>query len=69
MPETTNLLAFAPASFGITALLRAVPFAYDTLRLAGALYLPRLAWQEGRPGARRSSGGFCRQMGRAGCSR
>lgn len=40
------------AAFGVTALLMAVPFAYDTLRLAGAAYLFYLAWQAVRPGAR-----------------
>jgi len=40
------------AAFGVTALLLAVPFAYDALRLAGALYLLHLAWQSVRPGAR-----------------
>lgn len=38
------------ASFGITALMFAVPFAYDTLRLVGAGYLLYLAWQAVRPG-------------------
>jgi threonine/homoserine/homoserine lactone efflux protein len=38
------------AAFGITALLFAVPFAYDALRLAGAAYLLWLAWQAVRPG-------------------
>ncbi|GJE61238.1 LysE family translocator [Methylobacterium trifolii] len=38
------------AAFGITALLLAVPFAYDALRFAGALYLLHLAWQAVRPG-------------------
>src|SRR6202049_3100598 len=33
------------AAFGITALLFAVPFAYDALRLSGAAYLLWLAWQ------------------------
>ncbi len=33
------------AAFGITALLFAVPYAYDGLRLAGAAYLLLLAWQ------------------------
>lgn len=37
------------ASFGITALVMAVPYAYDTLRLAGAAYL---AWQAVKPGGR-----------------
>jgi len=40
------------AAFGITALLLAVPYAYDALRLAGALYLLHMAWQSVRPGAR-----------------
>jgi threonine/homoserine/homoserine lactone efflux protein len=40
------------AAFGITALLIAVPYAYDALRLAGALYLFWLAWQTIRPGGR-----------------
>lgn len=42
----------ACAALGITALLMAVPFAYDTLRIAGALYLLYLAWQVLRPGGR-----------------
>jgi threonine/homoserine/homoserine lactone efflux protein len=40
------------AAFGITALLLAVPFAYDAIRFAGALYLLWLAWQAVRPGGR-----------------
>jgi threonine/homoserine/homoserine lactone efflux protein len=40
------------AAFGITALLMAVPFAYDVLKFAGALYLLWLAWQAVRPGGR-----------------
>lgn len=40
------------AAFGITALLLAVPYAYDALRLAGAAYLGYLAWQALRPGGR-----------------
>ncbi|WP_315728022.1 MULTISPECIES: LysE family translocator [unclassified Bradyrhizobium] len=40
------------AAFGITALLLAVPFAYDALRLAGAAYLLYLAWQAVKPGGR-----------------
>ncbi|ELQ09953.1 hypothetical protein A986_22753 [Pseudomonas fluorescens BRIP34879] len=42
------------AALGITALLMAVPFAYDALRLGGALYLAYLAWQAIRPGGRSS---------------
>ena len=40
------------AAFGITALLLTVPFAYDTLRFGGALYLLWLAWQAVKPGGR-----------------
>lgn len=40
------------AAFGITALVLAVPYAYDALRLAGAAYLLWLAWQAVRPGGR-----------------
>jgi threonine/homoserine/homoserine lactone efflux protein len=40
------------AAFGITALLFAVPYAYDVLRLAGAAYLLWLAWQALKPGGR-----------------
>src|SRR6201993_5557255 len=37
------------AAFGITALLFAVPYAYDALRFGGALYLLWLAWQGFKP--------------------
>jgi threonine/homoserine/homoserine lactone efflux protein len=40
------------AAFGITALVLAVPFAYDALRFGGAVYLLYLAWQAVRPGGR-----------------
>ncbi|MBW8880473.1 MAG: LysE family translocator [Asticcacaulis sp.] len=40
------------AVFGITAMLMAVPFAYDALRIGGALYLLYLAWQAIRPGGK-----------------
>jgi len=40
----------ACAAFGITALLMAVPMAYEALRIAGAAYLMFLAWQAVRPG-------------------
>ena len=38
------------ASFGLTALLLAVPVAFDAIRLAGAAYLLWLAWQAVKPG-------------------
>ncbi len=40
------------AAFGITALVMAVPYAYDSLRLAGAAYLLYLAWQALKPNGR-----------------
>jgi threonine/homoserine/homoserine lactone efflux protein len=40
------------AAFGITALLFAVPYAYDLLRLSGAAYLMWLAWQAVKPNGR-----------------
>lgn len=40
------------AAFGLTALLLAVPFAYDAIRWAGAAYLLYLAWSAVKPGAR-----------------
>ncbi|QDQ87465.1 LysE family translocator [Alcaligenaceae bacterium SJ-26] len=40
------------AAFGITALVMAVPYAYDALRIGGALYLLYLAWQAVKPGGR-----------------
>src|SRR6266851_3441321 len=40
------------AAFGITALLFAVPYAYDALRLSGAAYLLWLAWQALKPNGR-----------------
>ena len=39
-------------ALGITALLLAVPYAYDALRFAGAAYLLWLAWQALRPGGK-----------------
>lgn len=38
------------AALGVTALLFAIPFAYDVLRVAGAIYILYLAWQAVRPG-------------------
>ena len=40
------------AALGITAIVMAVPYAYDALRIGGALYLIYLAWQAVRPGGR-----------------
>lgn len=40
------------AALGITALIFAVPIAYDALRFGGALYLLWMAWQAVRPGGR-----------------
>jgi threonine/homoserine/homoserine lactone efflux protein len=40
------------AAFGITALLLAVPLAYDALRFAGVVYLLWMAWQAIKPGGR-----------------
>lgn len=40
------------AALGITALVLAVPYAYDALRIGGALYLLYLAWQAVKPGGR-----------------
>ena len=38
------------ASLGLTALLLAVPMAFDAIRIAGALYLLWMVWQAVRPG-------------------
>ena len=46
------LVYMMAAALGITALLFAVPLAYDTLRLTGAAYLLYLAWQALKPGGR-----------------
>ncbi|OSM94312.1 MULTISPECIES: LysE family translocator [Lonsdalea] len=40
------------AAAGITALVMAIPYAYDVLRFGGALYLLYLAWQVVKPGGR-----------------
>jgi len=47
---TASGLAFhiAAAVLGLSAMLAAVPAAYDTLRIAGAVYLVFLAWQAWR---------------------
>jgi threonine/homoserine/homoserine lactone efflux protein len=38
------------AALGLTALLMAVPLAFDAIKLAGAVYLLWLAWQAVKPG-------------------
>jgi threonine/homoserine/homoserine lactone efflux protein len=40
------------ASFGLTAIVFAVPYAYDVLRFAGAAYIAWLAFEALRPGGR-----------------
>lgn len=40
------------AALGITALLLTVPYAYDAVRVGGAVYLLYLAWQTVKPGGR-----------------
>jgi threonine/homoserine/homoserine lactone efflux protein len=40
------------AAFGLTAIVFAVPYAYDVLRFAGALYLAWLAFEALRPGGK-----------------
>ena len=39
-------------AFGLTALLLAVPVAFDVIKVAGAAYLLYLAWQALKPGGR-----------------
>lgn len=43
------LVHLLAASFGLTALLLAVPLAFEALKLAGACYLLWLAWQAVKP--------------------
>jgi threonine/homoserine/homoserine lactone efflux protein len=67
--QTGSLAIMLCAAAGITAALFAVPFAWDALRLGGALYLAWLAWQCVRPGGHRSSRpGRCRARARRDCS-
>jgi threonine/homoserine/homoserine lactone efflux protein len=47
-----GLISLGGVALGITALLFAVPYAYDALRLAGAAYLGWLAWQALKPNGR-----------------
>jgi threonine/homoserine/homoserine lactone efflux protein len=46
------LIYMTSAALGISALILAIPVAYDVLRFAGAAYLLWLAWQALRPGGR-----------------
>lgn len=46
------LVHMLAAAVGLTALFLAIPFAYDAVKWAGALYLLYLAWQAVKPGAR-----------------
>lgn len=46
--STGSLLHILAAAFGLSALLAAVPYAYDTIRIAGAIYLAWLAWSTWR---------------------
>jgi threonine/homoserine/homoserine lactone efflux protein len=46
------VLHICAAGAGLTALLLAVPLAFDLVKLAGAAYLLWLAWQAVKPGAR-----------------
>lgn len=48
---TGFLVHMFAAAAGLTAIFIAIPFAYDALRWAGAIYLGWLAWQAIRPGA------------------
>jgi threonine/homoserine/homoserine lactone efflux protein len=43
------LVHLLAASFGLTALLMAVPLAFEALKIAGACYLLWLAWQSVKP--------------------
>ena len=49
---TGFLVHLLAAAVGLSALLLAIPLAYDILKWAGALYLLWLAWQAIKPGAR-----------------
>ncbi len=48
--QTGSLAIMLCAAGGLTAALFAVPFAWDALRIGGALYLLWMAWQCVRPG-------------------
>jgi threonine/homoserine/homoserine lactone efflux protein len=44
------VLHLCAAAFGLTAVLMAVPLAFDAIKMLGALYLLWLAWQAVKPG-------------------
>lgn len=48
--QAGSLAIMLAAAAGITAALLAIPYAWDVLRIGGALYLAFLAWQCLRPG-------------------
>jgi threonine/homoserine/homoserine lactone efflux protein len=48
--QTGTLAVMLLAAAGITAVLMAIPYAWDVLRIGGAAYLGFLAWQCLRPG-------------------
>lgn len=57
------------AALGLTALLAAVPVAFDAIRYAGAAYLLWMAWQAVKPGgAAPSRPATCRTTALARCS-
>ena len=49
--QAGSLAIMLCAAAGITAALFAIPYAWDALRIGGAIYLAWLAWQCVRPGA------------------
>ena len=58
MGTTTGLVVHVlAAALGLSAVLVALPVAYDALRWAGAAYLLWLAWDAVRPAADRAAGG------------
>ncbi|MGG5821155.1 LysE family translocator [Falsiroseomonas sp. HW251] len=48
--QAGSLFIMLCAAAGITAALLAIPYAWDMLRIGGAIYLAYLAWQCVRPG-------------------
>jgi threonine/homoserine/homoserine lactone efflux protein len=48
--QAGSLFIMLCAAAGITAALLAIPYAWDVLRIGGAIYLAYLAWQCVRPG-------------------